>query len=498
MSEISKSGLNIHNKEGFGMAPVKIGIIGAGSAVFSLRLVSDLCKTPGLSGSTVTLMDIDEERLEAVHTLAKKYVDEVGADLKFEKTLNVDDAIRDADFVINTAMVGGHTYLEKVRQISEKYGYYRGIDAQEFNMVSDYYTFSNYNQLKYFVEIARKIEKLSPKAWYIQAANPVFEGVTLVTRTVPIKAVGFCHGHYAVEEIFEALELDPKDVNWQVAGFNHGIWLNRFLYKGENAYPLLDKWIEEKSKDWKPKNPFNDQLSPVAIDMYRFYGVMPIGDTVRNAIWRYHRDLATKKKWYGEPWGGADSEVGWKWYQDSLGMVTDVTKKVAKFIKENPKAKLADLAKVIGDSLSEQEFIIELNRILDPEKRSGEQHVPFIDALLNNKRDRFVINIPNKGVIPEIPDDVVVEVPAIVDKNGIHPERIDPPLPSRVVKYYLYPRMMRMEMALEAFLTGDIRIIKELLYRDPRTKSDEQVEKVIEEILALPENAEMRRHYLKK
>lgn len=53
------------------MPAVKIGIIGAGSAVFSLRLVSDLCKTPGLSGSTVTLMDIDEERLDAVLTIAK-------------------------------------------------------------------------------------------------------------------------------------------------------------------------------------------------------------------------------------------------------------------------------------------------------------------------------------------------------------------------------------------------------------------------------------------
>ncbi|HBF69163.1 MAG TPA: alpha-glucosidase/alpha-galactosidase, partial [Thermotoga sp.] len=62
------------------MPSVKIGIIGAGSAVFSLRLVSDLCKTPGLSGSTVTLMDIDEERLDAILTIAKKYVEEVGAD----------------------------------------------------------------------------------------------------------------------------------------------------------------------------------------------------------------------------------------------------------------------------------------------------------------------------------------------------------------------------------------------------------------------------------
>lgn len=477
------------------MAKAKISIIGAGSAVFSMRLVSDLCKTPGLSQSKVTLMDIDEDRLESVYIIAQKYAEEVGAELSFARTIKLDLALVDANFVINTAMVGGHGYLEKVRQISEKHGYYRGVEAQEFNMVSDYYTFTSYNQLQLFVGLAKAMEKLSPDAWYVQAANPVFEGVTLVTRTVPIKAVGFCHGHYAVGEILEALELEPTEVDWQVAGFNHAIWLNRFRYQGENAYPLLDKWIAEKAKDWQPKTPFHDQLSPVAIDMYKFYGVMPIGDTVRNATWRYHWDLPTKKKWYGPPWGGADSERGWRWYQDLLEKSVFLTKTAAKYIKENPRVSLKDLLSLGAKRLGEQEFLKELEQLLDPQRKSGEQHVPFIDALRNDNGARFIINIPNAGVIEGIPSDVVVEVPAIVDKNGIHPEKIDPPLPARVLRYYLLPRMMRMEMALEAFLTGDIRVLKELLYRDPRTKSDEQVESVIEEILSLTENAEMRKHF---
>ena len=480
------------------MSSVKISVIGAGSAVFSLRLVSDLCKTPSLSGSVVTLMDIDEERLEAVHILAERLVEEFGGDIKFEKTTSLEDAIKDSDFVINTALIGGHNYLEKVREISEKHGYYRGIDAQEFNMVSDYYTISNYNQLHFFLEVARTIEKLSPKAWLLQTANPVFEGTTLITRTVPVKTVGFCHGHYGALRIFKALNLEEEKVNWQVAGFNHGIWLNRFEYEGKNAYPLLDRWIEEKSKDWKPSNPFDDQLSPVAIDMYKFYGVMPIGDTVRNSTWRYHRNLEIKKKWYGEPWGGADSEIGWKWYQSTLMEVTDATKKFARYLRENPKVKLSSAVEAIKHELSVELEDLGIERILDPEKKSGEQHIPFIEALLEDKGSRFVVNIPNKGrIIPDIPEDVVVEVPAIVDKNGIHPEKITPPLPKRVVMYYLYPRMVRMEMALEAFLTGDIRILKEFLYRDSRTRSDEQVEEVLKEILSLPENEEMRKHYIK-
>ena len=479
------------------MVRPRITIIGAGSAVFSLRLLNDLCKTPGLAESRVTLMDIDRERLDSVFTIAAKYAEEAGASLTFRKSETLEEAVCDADFVINTAMAGGHAYLEKVRRISERHGYYRGIDAQEFNMVSDYYTFSNYHQLLLFLTIARAIERWAPNAWYIQAANPVFEGVTLVTRTVPIKAVGFCHGHHALDGLMKALELDPKEVDWQVAGFNHGIWLNRFRYRGEDAYPLLDRWIEKRAGAWSPKNPFDDQLSPVALDMYRFYGVLPVGDTARNATWRYHRDLQTKQKWYGEPWGGADSELGWKWYQDGLNRAAEMTKEAARLLRERSELKLAHLIP-LGTKLGlPPEFGQELEKILDPARKSGEQHIPFIEALVHGQAARFVVNIPNNGLIPEIPPDVVVEVPALVDESGIHPEKIEPALPRRVIKYYLYPRMMRMEMALEAFLTGDLRVLRELLYRDPRTTSDEQVEAVLEEILNLPENAAMRAHYTK-
>jgi len=212
------------------MAATKLSIIGAGSAAFSLRLVGDLCKTKELAGSLVSFMDIDENRLNAVYVLAKKYAEELGVDLEFETTTSVEDAIRDSSFVVNTALVGGHSYFEKVRRISEKYGYYRGIDSQEFNMVSDYYTISNFNQLKFMYDVAKMIEKLSPKAWLLQAANPVFELTNLISRNVPINMVGICHGHHAVDHMIEVLGLDKNKVDWQVAGVNHGIWLTRFLY----------------------------------------------------------------------------------------------------------------------------------------------------------------------------------------------------------------------------------------------------------------------------
>jgi len=129
-----------------------------------------------------------------------------------------------------------------------------------------------------------------------------------------------------------------------------------------------------------------------------------------------------------------------------------------------------------------QDFSEEVENFYSPSTLSGEQHIPFIDAIVNGNSGRFVVNRLNRGVIKGIPDDVAVEVPAIVDKDGIHPEEIDPQVPERILKWYLYPRMMRMEWALEAFEKRDPALIVEILLRDPRTRSYEQAKDTVDEI----------------
>lgn len=453
---------------------IKISIIGAGSAVFSVKLIGDLCRIDRLSESLVSLMDIDQERLDAVHSLAVRYARELGGGLKFEKTTKLEDSIRDADFVVNAALIGGHEQQEVIRDIGEKHGYYRGIDTQEFNMVSDYYTFSNYNQLRFFLDLAHKMEVLAPNAWLIQTANPVFEGTTLISRYSKIKVAGFCHGHNEFNDILDALKIDKQKVKWEVAGFNHNIWLTLFEYEGKDAYSLLDEWIEKNGPNQDPENPFKLQLSAGAIDMYKFYGKMPIGDTVRNGSWRYHYNLEVKKKWFGERWGGPDSELGWKWYNEDL------------------KKRMERVFSLVKDPS------IPLVSEFPKEELSGEQHILFIDAISNNVKYDLVLNIPNKNeIIKGIPEDVVVEVPVTVDGDGISPKFLDYEIDSHIMNMYLIPRMMRMEWALEAFTTGNREILEEVLVRDIRTKSLKQARKVIDEILDLPFNREMKVHYTK-
>ena len=375
---------------------VRISVIGAGSASFSLGLVRDLCLTENFAHSTVCLMDIDEDRVSMVHGLASRYADEIGIGLRFEKTTDRRTALDEADFVSNTASVGAH-----------------GGGG-----------FASIHNLRFFLSVARDMERLCPTAWLLQSGNPVFEGCTLMTRETSAKVVGLCHGHYEFHQMAEILGLAEQDVTWQAVGFNHVIFLTQFLCNGKDADPLLDEWIAEKAEEyWRSYRPeyWENQMSRAAIHQYKMIGLMPIGDTVRAGGWWYHTDPKTKRHWYG-PLGGFDSEEGWGQYIAEL---------------EAERRRMFETAADPSARVTE---------IFPPEK-SGEQIVPIMDALANDVGGQFQVNVPNNGLITGIPDDVVVEVPAVVSKRGIQGVRVGR-LPDNLMAQVIYPRLAEAERAI--------------------------------------------------
>jgi len=418
-------------------------------------------------------MDVEKARLDAVHSMATKYAAEVGSRIHFSKTTKRSEALKDSDFVIDSVLVGGHYEQEAVRAAGEKHGYYRGVEAVEFNMVSDYYTtFGGYHQLKFFADLARDMEDLCPHAWLIDVANPECEAGTLLTRRSKIKVVGYCHGYKEYRDICATLGIDPVKADFQVAGFNHNIWLTRLRYNDRDCYPLIDKWIrKDAEKYWNShvsEEIFDVQMSRAAADMYDLFGLFPVGDTVRSGSWKYHYDLRTKKYWYGR-FGGPDSEIGWQRYLKELDSSTDT---------------MMSLAQSSPSTL--------IKRI--PPRMSDEDVVQFMDSVVNDKGERFVLDVRNDALIQGLSDDVVVEVPVRVDRKGVHKESIEK-IPRRLVDMALIPRQVRLEMAMEAFLHGDRDVLLEILFRDPRTGSEKQAREVLDEILDLPFNKDTKMHY---
>jgi len=202
--------------------------------------------------------------------------------------------------------------------------------------------------------------------------------------------------------------------------------------------------------------------------MYKAYGLFPIGDTVRGGTWKYHWNLGTKQYWYG-PSGGPDSEIGWEVYLMYLNMRLNEIKRA-----------LADTSRPLSDTVEPV--------------RSGEAIVPLIDSIVNDRRASYQVNVLNGDSIPGIPSDVAVEMPVIVDSKGVHRMSFGE-LPRRVYNLVLRPRLLRAEWAIEAFLEGGRDFLFEWLIRDPRTKSTEQVNNVIDDILKIPGNEEMAAHF---
>ena len=442
---------------------VRIAVIGAGSAQFSLGLVKDLCLTESLAGSQVCFMDVNAERLEVVYKLAVRYAAELGADLRFESTLDRAAALRDADFVINTAYVKGHHHERAVRDLTARHGYYYG----GVNLGSFY-------QLRLMLDLARDMERICPDAWLIQSGNPVFEGCTLMTRETGIKVCGLCHGHYGYLEVARTVGIEhPERVTWQAPGLNHNIWLTHFIYEGKNAYPLIDEWIATKGEEyWRThiaRGTHDVQMSRAACHQYKLYGLFPIGDTVRRGGWWYHTDIDTKKRWYGEPWGGPDTELA------------------RPLFVQNLEERFAEMARLANDPHSS--LVDAFGAV-----KTREQQVPIIDGLVNDHEGMFQVNVPNHGALEGLPDDVVVEVPAIVNSKGIQPVHVGA-LPRKIMLECILPDWLDMERELAAFMEGDRSMLLWNVLQSHQTRSYEQGVAVLKDLLDMKGHEELAEHY---
>ncbi len=283
-----------------------------------------------------------------------------------------------------------------------------------------------------------------------------------MTRESSVKIVGLCHGPFGgYREMSQVLGFDLSQATLESVGFNHIVWLTDFRAQGQNGFPLLDDWIENKAetywKHWTPR--FNEtQMSPAAIHMYKLYGSLPIGDASRalwSETWWYHLDRETKQRWWG-PLGGFDSDEGWAEYLAKLNNNLTEMSKVAR----DPQQRVSDVF---------------------PPKMSGEQMVPIMDALANDKQGHFTVNVPNRGALPGIPGNVVVEVPAVVDGRGIRAVTVNP-LPERVMLGAMWPSWLRMERLLAAYRTGDSGYLSQIVLADHRTRSLEQAEQLLEQL----------------
>jgi len=453
------------------MVEVKISIIGAGSATFSVGLVKDLCLTPNLEGSTISLMDINRERLDAVFSVCRRYADEMNVKLRLEKTMDRRESLKDADFVINTALAAGHYRLREGWNIARKHGFNFG---GSHHIMHDEAFWINFYQFKLFDSLISDILDLCPDAWYIQLANPVMAGITYLGRKYKnAKIIGLCTASTG-EEVYhlaKTIGLEAEHINFQIPGLNHFIWLTHFYYKGEDAFPILDEWIKrEEEKLWRTLESPTTML--IAIDLYKRFHAYPIGDTCDPGggawPWWYYANDETRRRWK------LDAEEVWRRY------FLHLEKNLEKFfeVASNPSIKVTGVYPPTGD------YRREIGGI-----------VAIIESIACDIPRIFQVNIMNSGnFVPGIPQDFAVEIPALVSKAGVQGIKTYG-LPKPITVYALRDRVAPVNMELEAYESGSKNLLLQLILMDPWVRSEEQAEKFLEDILALPYHAEMREHY---
>ena len=440
---------------------VRISLIGAGSGCFSIGLIRDLCASEYLSGSTVSLMDINTRRLDAVHALCVRYTKEIGGNLSFEKTTNRIESLKGAGIVINVALTAPHQRLKDGWVIADKYGFGFG---GSYHIKYDEAFWVNFYQFKFFEELTEDILRYCPNAWHLMVSNPVLAGTTHLQRKYPqSKMVGLCHGYAHAYGIAEALGYKREDVTFEMSGPNHFVWLNRGHVKNKDIFEALEENI-------RAGNPENLALGKIHTDFYRRHGVIGIGDTLSwtGACWPwfYHSDDETRQEF-----NDYEPMEGWHGYFDWV----DQAAKDVIALANNPSASVVEFLESVSDD---------------------DLMVPLVESLACNIPRVLYVNLLNRGGwVPGVPADFAVEVQALCQKDEIRPIHANP-LPRTMLAYILRDRVAPVEMELEAFRTGKMSNLEELLLMDKWAVSIKQVRGFIQEIMDLPYHAEMKAHFV--
>jgi alpha-galactosidase len=442
-------------KLSYPVAMAKIAVIGAGSAVFSLNFIRDLCLRPNLRGSSVHFMDIDPARLNGAYGLCTRYAQEVGLALDLHKTTDRRDALQGADIVLNLALAAGHQRLRAGWEVARQFGYTWG---GSLHVMHDEAFWINFYQLQLFESLMRDMQDVCPRAFYIQLDNPVMAGMTLLHRDYPHmhgRMVGLCHGYAAVYRLAEQLGLSREGLTYEIPGVNHFVWLTKLYSHGVDMMPRVREWAAAQP---------NSKLA----DLCRRIGAYPIGDTGTDGGgswgWWYHRDEATAERWHEDPgafWQG--------YFSGGEAMVARIQR-------------------------AAQDKSIRVTETFPPGE-SDELMLPMIESLLCDIPRVLIGNVGNAGAyVPGVPRDFAVEVPTLVSARGIQPISTSP-LPPAALAYLMRDSVVPVNLELAAYKNRDKQLLVELVMLDPYTTSEAQARAMIDAVLAMPIHTELRAHY---
>ncbi len=425
----------------------KIAFIGAGSFGFTRSLVRDILTFPLLEDATLALMDIDAERLDFINRAVNRIVDEGQRPAKVMATMDRAEALEGADAVIVTILAGGVDVWQHDILIPKKYG----VDTNVGDTRGPSGIFRALRTIPVMLGIVKDMEKYCPKATMLNYTNPMAMLCRAMQRESFIQLTGLCHSVQGTAYMLAHWIGAPmEEITYTCAGINHLAWYVKYEWNGVDAYPLIRKAITENPDIYNEEQVRNEMF--LNLD---YYVTESSGHNSEYNWWfRKRPDLIEKYCTHGTGWNPGH-----------YAYILDEYRKRADDWKDG-----------IREWLGRE--TIDLQR--------GHEYASYIiNALQGGETFSFNGNVPNTGLITNLPDDVCVEVPVYVDKGGLHAVHVGA-LPRQVAPLNQVV-VATEEMAVEAALTGDPRLVFHAIASDPLTAavlSLGEIKSMVNEMLA--------------
>lgn len=441
----------------------KISFIGAGSTVFAKNLLGDILSYPELANSTISLHDIDPERLRTSAIVARKIADALGVAPTIEATLDRRQSLAGADYAIAMIQVGGYRPSTVIDfEIPKKHGLRQTIaDTLGIGGIM-----RALRTIPVLLEMAHDMEELCPDVTFLQYVNPMAMNMWALNRGSSIRSVGLCHSvPHTAGELAADIGVPLEEIDYLVAGINHMAFYLKFERKGHDLYPEIRKVLQEG------RMPPTNRVRYKLFEKFGYFVTESSEHLSEYVPWFIKRDRPDLIEAFNIP---LDEYIrrcefqlaGW----EALRHVFEDDSVRFRVVKEDE-----ELEEVRTDG-SEHDLKRVLDHLLQI-KRSVEYGSQIIYAMETGRPTVIYGNVGNQGLIDNLPAGCCVELPCLVDRQGIQPTRIGS-LPPQLAAL-MQTNINVQALTVEAALTRKREHIYHAAMLDPHTAAELDLDQIV-------------------
>lgn len=428
------------------MARPKICFIGAGSLGFTRGLVRDLLTFETMRDAHIALMDINQERLSFAKQAVDRIVELGKYPAKVEATLDRKQALKDANAVLCTILVGDINVWRHDIEIPKKYG----VDINVGDTRGIAGIFRALRTIPVMLDICKDIEKLCPDAILLNYTNPMSMNCKAMQSQTSVKVTGLCHSVQGTAAMLANwLGFKYEDIDYVCAGINHQAWFLELKKHNKNLYRELKELVRKNREIYNKEIVRNEMFLHLG-----YYVTESSGHNSEYNWWfRKRPDLIERYCTHGTNWNPGKYAFILKYYL-----------KTEKTWKKQTKKWLA----------SKEPISLE---------RGREYAAYIINAYLGGEPYLFNGNVPNNGLIDNLPNQACVEVPVIANRRGFNPIHVGslPPQCAALNNVSIASELM----AVEGCLKGDPEMVFYAAAYDPLSAavlSLAEIRKMVQEL----------------